>query len=303
MDATRIRLRSRARSSMGTATRFSTATNANAETTATARQPRVAADVQPQSLPSLRARMMGVRMSATKTLPAMSIDRGRFSSRDSVTLAAVIAMHTPATPASTQNRPCQLVTSTRTPPSSGPRAAPTPAAAPQSETARNRPSCGVPTVSRLSPQARIVAPEAPWMQRPAMTISPEVDSAISTHERDEEQQAELEDALPTEHVAQRTGGHDGRGTHQRVAGDRPLQRRGGHPGVLADRGEQDADGGRVGVDHQRGQTRDEQDSTSGGHCVGAAHRIFSPSQGTSSGSEDRRPGCHARSANSWMRSA
>ena len=94
----------------------------------------------------------------------------------------VIAMHTAATPASTQNNPCHPVTSTRTPPSSGPAAAPTPAAAPHSETARSLPSPGVPTVSRLSPQARIVAPEAPWMQRPAMTMPPELESAISTHE-------------------------------------------------------------------------------------------------------------------------
>ena len=78
---------------MGTATRFSTATNAKPETTATARQPSVARDVHPQSLPSLSARMIGVRVSATNTLPAMSIERGRSSSRDSDTWAAVIAMH------------------------------------------------------------------------------------------------------------------------------------------------------------------------------------------------------------------
>ena len=126
--------------------------------------------------------MIGVRTSATSTLPAMSIERGRSSSRDSVTLAAVIAMHTAATPASIQNNPCQPVSSTRTPPSSGPAAAPTPAAAPQSETARSLPSSGVPTVSRLRPHARIVAPDAPWMQRPAMTAPPELESAISTHE-------------------------------------------------------------------------------------------------------------------------
>ena len=91
-------------------------------------------------------------------------------------------MHTPATAASTQNSPCQLVSSTRTPPSSGPAAAPTPAAAPQSETARSLPSSGVPTDSRLSPQARIVAPDAPWMHRPAMTMPPELESAIKTQD-------------------------------------------------------------------------------------------------------------------------
>ena len=272
MEATRTRLRSRARSSMGTATRFSTATNANAETMASATQPRVARDVHPQSLPSLSARMIGVRTSATSTLPAMSIERGRSSSRDSDTLAAVIAMHTAATPASTQNSPCQVVSSTRTPPSSGPAAAPTPAAAPQSETARSLPSSGVPTVSRLSPHARIVAPEAPWMQRPAMTAAARVGECDQHARGDEQQQAELEDALPAEHVAQRAGGHDRRGTHQRVAGDGPLQRRDVHAGVFADGGEQDADRGRVGVDHQRRQAGDEQDTACAGRDVSAAHR-------------------------------
>ena len=91
-------------------------------------------------------------------------------------------MQTTATPASTQKSACQLATSTRTPPSSGPAAAPTAAAAPQSETARSWDSPGFATESRLSPQARIVAPAAPWMTRPAITMPPELDSAISTQD-------------------------------------------------------------------------------------------------------------------------
>ena len=67
-------------------------------------------------------------------------------------------------------------------------------------------------------------------------------------------------------------GHDRRSPHQRVAGDRPLQGRDVHPGVRADRREQDAHRRRVGVDHQRGQAGDEQDPAGSGHRLGAAHR-------------------------------
>src|SRR6478735_5947976 len=91
-------------------------------------------------------------------------------------------MQTTAMTASTQNSPCQPITDTSTPPMSGPAAAPTAAAAPQSETAR---SCACPslaTESRLNPQARMVAPAAPWMTRPAMTMPPDWASAIRTHE-------------------------------------------------------------------------------------------------------------------------
>ena len=91
-------------------------------------------------------------------------------------------MHSTATPASIQNKPCHPVESTSRPPSRGPAAAPTAAAAPQSETARRFASPVVATDSRLSPQARIVAPAAPWISRPAMTISPEPASAIITHD-------------------------------------------------------------------------------------------------------------------------
>nr|BFE70795.1 hypothetical protein GCM10020092_040960 [Actinoplanes digitatis] len=182
VETTRIRLRSSARSSMGTATRRSTATKANPAATARARQPRVATDVHPQSPPLLSASTNGMRVSATSRLPATSIERDRFGSRDSATVAAVRAMHAPATPASTQNSACQLASSTRTPPSSGPAAAPTAAAAPQYETARSWSAPRVATESRLSPQARIVAPEAPCIARPRMTMPPESESAISTQD-------------------------------------------------------------------------------------------------------------------------
>ena len=91
-------------------------------------------------------------------------------------------MQTSPTTASIQNNPCQPVMSTRRPPISGPAAAPTAAAAPQSDTAR---SCSAPelaTVSRLSPQARMVEPAAPWMNRPAMTAPPELESPMKTQE-------------------------------------------------------------------------------------------------------------------------
>ena len=110
------------------------------------------------------------------------MERGRASSRDSWTVAKVSAMQPTATPASIQNSPCQPVMSTRTPPSSGPAAAPTAAAAPHSDTNFSRWSPDVATVRRLRPQARIVAPAAPWISRPAITMPPDSASAISTHE-------------------------------------------------------------------------------------------------------------------------
>ena len=91
-------------------------------------------------------------------------------------------MHSTATPASIQNSPCHPVTSTSTPPSSGPAAAPTAAAAPHRDTARSWASPSLATESRLRPQARMVAPAAPWMTRPAITMPPEPASAISTHD-------------------------------------------------------------------------------------------------------------------------
>ena len=93
-----------------------------------------------------------------------------------------MTMQTSPTTASIQNSPCQPVRSTSRPPTSGPAAAPTAAAAPHSETAR---SCSAPelaTVSRLSPQARMVAPAAPWMNRPAITAPPELDSPMRTQD-------------------------------------------------------------------------------------------------------------------------
>ena len=59
--------------------------------------------------------------------------------------------------------------------------------------------------------------------------------------QDEQQQAELEDLLAAEHVAERPGRDDHRGADQGVPGDRPLQVVHRHPGVRADRGKQDAD--------------------------------------------------------------
>ena len=137
VEPTRTRFRSSARSSRGTLTRFSTATKPTPAAIPTARQPSVANEVQPHSLPSLSARITGARVRATRMVPAMSIERGRSGSRDSATVAAVITMHTTPTTASTQKSPCQPVTSTSTPPSSGPAAAPTAAAAPHSDTARS----------------------------------------------------------------------------------------------------------------------------------------------------------------------
>ncbi len=91
-------------------------------------------------------------------------------------------MHSAPTPASIQNSPCHPVKSTSRPPSNGPAAAPTAAAAPHKDTARSCASPSLATERRLSPQARMVAPAAPWMTRPAITIPPDPASAIITQD-------------------------------------------------------------------------------------------------------------------------
>src|SRR3954452_7998245 len=49
-----------------------------------------ASEVQPQSAPLLIARMIGARVSATRIVPAKSIERDRSGPRDSATVTAVI---------------------------------------------------------------------------------------------------------------------------------------------------------------------------------------------------------------------
>ena len=175
-------LRSRRRSTSGAVARFSTATNRNAETIAIATEPSVASEAQPQSFPLLSARMTGASTSAIRTVPAQSIERERFGSRDSATVATVSGTHAAAIAASIQNRPCQPVDSTSTPPTSGPSAAPAAEAAPQSVIAFSCPLPDAATESRLMPQARIVAPEAPWIIRPPITPAPLVETAMSAHD-------------------------------------------------------------------------------------------------------------------------
>ena len=65
---------------------------------------------------------------------------------------------------------------------SGPMAAPAAEAAPQSVIARICPLPEEATDRRLIPQARIVAPAAPWIRRPTMIPAPLVDSAMNTQE-------------------------------------------------------------------------------------------------------------------------
>ncbi len=133
-------------------------------------------------VPSLRASTRGTRITAISAVPSQSIDRDRCGSRDSRTVAIVIGMQMAAMAASIQKSPCQPVTSTSTPPMSGPAAAPAADAAPQSVIAF---ICAAPVASterRLMPHARIVEPAAPWIMRPAITPPPLPTSAIRTHE-------------------------------------------------------------------------------------------------------------------------
>ena len=62
--------------------------------------------------------------------PTKSIELDRVGSRDSATVARVRGTQAAAIAASIQNRPCQPVESTSTPPTRGPIAAPTADAAP-----------------------------------------------------------------------------------------------------------------------------------------------------------------------------
>ena len=91
-------------------------------------------------------------------------------------------MHAAAIAASSQNKLSQPLSSTSAPPRRGPTAAPAADAAPQSVIARICPLPEEPTDSRLIPQARIVAPAAPWISRPMMIPAPLVDSAMNTQE-------------------------------------------------------------------------------------------------------------------------
>jgi hypothetical protein len=75
-------------------------------------------------------------MTAISTVPAMSIECERFGSRDSWTVKIVSGTHAAAMTASIQNRPCQPVAPTSTPPTTGPSAAPAAEAAPHSVIAR-----------------------------------------------------------------------------------------------------------------------------------------------------------------------
>ena len=133
---------------------------------------------------------------------------------------------------------------------SGPMAAPAAEAAPQSVIARICPLPEEATDRRLIPQARIVAPAAPWIRRPTMIPAPLVDSAISTHEAMKSSEPAEEDAPAAEHVSERPGGHDHRSADEHVAGHRPLQLRDGSAGVLAHRRQQDGDRRGVRVDDE-----------------------------------------------------
>src|SRR4051794_1100605 len=179
---TRIWFFRSARSTSGAGTRFSTTTNSTQPTIETTRQPRNAADAHPQSAPSLSASTSGTRITARRIVPRKSIDLERFGSRDSATFATVSAMHPAAIAASIQNSPCQPLSSTRTPPTSGPAAAPAAEAAPQIVIARIWAAPDDATDKRLIPHARIVAPDAPWIMRPAMMPLPPDESAMRTQE-------------------------------------------------------------------------------------------------------------------------
>ncbi len=142
----------------------------------------VGTDSQPQLPLSLSASTSGTSATATSTVPSRSISRGRSGSRDSFTVNQVSGTQSAAIAASIQNRPCQPVDPTRTPPISGPAAPPIAEAAPHSVIAFICPVPAESTDSRLIPQARIVEPAAPWIIRPAITPAAADEKAISAQE-------------------------------------------------------------------------------------------------------------------------
>src|SRR6195952_4843907 len=182
VEVTSWMLLNTARSINGDDTRRSTATKPTAAITVRIKQARVGTEIQPQVEPSVIANTNGTRTPAISAVPAQSIVGGRFGSRDPATPRSAIGMQRAPTTASIQNRPCHPVTWSSTPPITGPPAAPAAAAAPHRVTARICAGPDEATESRLNPQARIVAPAAPWISRPRMTIRPVWASAISTHD-------------------------------------------------------------------------------------------------------------------------
>src|SRR3954470_13080052 len=121
---TSTRLRRSSRLTSGALALRSTLRNTSVATTVIARQPSVATEAQPQSLPLLSASTSGASTSAMSTVTDQKIQPAPFSSRDSWTVASVRGTQAAAIAASIQNSPCQPVDSTSRPPMSGPAAAP-----------------------------------------------------------------------------------------------------------------------------------------------------------------------------------
>ena len=212
----------------------------------------MAADAQPQSLPSLSARMTGASTSATSTVPAQSIERERSTDRvDSWTVRSVSGTQTAAIAASIQNRPCQPVVSTSTPPSSGPSAPPAADAAPHSVTALQL------SLARRDDRQQAHPAGQDRRARRALDHPPADHAGGAGRERDqhargdEQREAAKEHLAAPEHVAERARGHDHGRADERVAGHRPLQLRDRRVDVLRDRRQQDRHGRRVRVDDER----------------------------------------------------
>ena len=143
---------------------------------------------------------------------------------------------------------------------SGPSAAPAADAAPQSVIAFICPAPDAATDSRLMPQARIVAPAAPWIIRPPTTPAAAGRQRDQHARGDEQREPAEEDLAAPEHVAERARGDDHRGADERVAGHRPLQLRDRRVDVLADRRQQDRHRRRVRVDDERRDARGGEDA-------------------------------------------
>ena len=209
MAPIRARFFIRFRSTNGESERRSTYTNAIAATIETKNEPSVSGEVHPHSDPLLTATMNGARIAATRKVPSQSMLRERFGSKDSSTRRRVIGTQRAAIPASIQNSACHPAVSTRTPPTSGPAAAPIAEAAPQRDSSEAlRPGGGNREQTQATSQDRRA-------RRPLYGVAADDTGGSVGHGDqgtgdDEQGQAAEKDAAAAKHVAESASRDDER---------------------------------------------------------------------------------------------
>ena len=173
-----VRSRKNLKSTIGARRRGSITTNATRPTAAIAKSANTRVEPQPQPLPSTRASTSAASPIVNVATPGTSISRIAVSSRDSRTANSVTAIAATATGTLSKKIDCQLTSSTRNPPTTGPMAsaiAETPAQVP---IARPR-SCASNALVMIDSVAGIMKPEpTPCTARKAISQVSLCDSAI-----------------------------------------------------------------------------------------------------------------------------